>query len=55
MNGERTAHVNTNENPSDLLTKPLSGEKRATLFCMIQNIYMCQLLKLRMMVDEWIS
>jgi hypothetical protein len=34
----RTAHVNTNENPADLLTKPLSGEKRATLFCMIQHI-----------------
>jgi hypothetical protein len=31
----RTAYVNTNENPADLLTKPLSSEKRAVFINMM--------------------
>jgi hypothetical protein len=33
----RTAYVNTHENPADLLTKPLSGEKRSKFVRMIQH------------------
>jgi hypothetical protein len=33
----RTTYVNTHENPADLLTKPLSGEKRATFVRMVQH------------------
>ena len=31
----RTAYINTHENPADLLTKPLSSEKRANLISMM--------------------
>jgi len=33
----QTTYVNTHENPADLLTKPLSGEKRATFVRMVQH------------------
>ena len=38
----RTAHVNTHENPADLLTKPLPAQEKRTTSFMIMKIRRCK-------------